>query len=93
MPTTVADEPIDDAPLPDPRPRPAPEPPADASPATTPIADADPLRPYRVHELLTRHAQGKRRGRVEQDARSTRHAAPTIRRPSRTSDGTQEDER
>ena len=25
--------------------------------------DADPMRPYRVHELLTRHAQGKRRGR------------------------------
>ncbi|MFI5052972.1 MAG: nitrate- and nitrite sensing domain-containing protein, partial [Acidimicrobiia bacterium] len=29
--------------------------------------EADPLRPYRVHELLTRHAQGKRRGRAEQD--------------------------
>jgi signal transduction histidine kinase len=26
--------------------------------------EADPLRPYRVHELLTRHAQGKRRGRA-----------------------------
>jgi signal transduction histidine kinase len=25
---------------------------------------ADPMRPYRVHELLTRHAQGKRRGRT-----------------------------
>jgi signal transduction histidine kinase len=25
--------------------------------------DVDPMRPYRVHELLTRHAQGKRRGR------------------------------
>ena len=25
------------------------------------------MRPYRVHELLTRHAQGKRRGRAEQD--------------------------
>ena len=24
--------------------------------------DADPLRPYHVHELLTRHQQGKRRG-------------------------------
>jgi len=23
--------------------------------------ESDPLRPYRVHELLTRHAQGKRR--------------------------------
>jgi hypothetical protein len=29
--------------------------------------EADPLRPYRVHELLTRHAQGKRRGRAEQE--------------------------
>jgi hypothetical protein len=26
------------------------------------------MRPYRVHELLTRHAQGKRRGRSDQDA-------------------------
>jgi len=30
-------------------------------------ADADPMRPYRVHELLTRHTQGKQRGRAEQD--------------------------
>ena len=30
-------------------------------------ADADPMRPYRVHELLTRHAQGKRRGRTDHD--------------------------
>ncbi len=29
--------------------------------------DADPMRPYRVHELLTRHAQGKRRGQTEHD--------------------------
>jgi signal transduction histidine kinase len=29
--------------------------------------DADPMRPYRVHELLTRHAQGKRRGRTDPD--------------------------
>ena len=28
--------------------------------------EADPLRPYRVHELLTRHDLGKRRGRAEQ---------------------------
>jgi signal transduction histidine kinase len=27
--------------------------------------EADPLRPYRVHELLTRHDLGKRRGRAE----------------------------
>ena len=25
------------------------------------------MRPYRVHELLTRHTQGKQRGRAEQD--------------------------
>ncbi len=30
-----------------------------------PASDSDPLRPYRVHELLTRHDQGKRRGRSE----------------------------
>jgi hypothetical protein len=35
--------------------------------ATDDGAEADPLRPYRVHELLTRHAQGKRRGRAEHD--------------------------
>jgi signal transduction histidine kinase len=37
-------------------------------PNPAPVADedeADPMRPYRVHELLTRHAQGKRRGRAE----------------------------
>ena len=27
--------------------------------------ESDPLRPYRVHELLTRHDLGKRRGRAE----------------------------
>jgi hypothetical protein len=30
--------------------------------------DADPMRPYRVHELLTRHAQGKRRGLAGEEA-------------------------
>ena len=29
--------------------------------------ETDPLRPYRVHELLTRHDLGKRRGRAERD--------------------------
>ncbi|MET0276654.1 MAG: HAMP domain-containing protein, partial [Acidimicrobiia bacterium] len=29
--------------------------------------DADPLRPYRVHEFLSRHDQGKRRGRADAD--------------------------
>jgi hypothetical protein len=28
-------------------------------------ADVDPLRPYHVHELLTRHQMGKRRGQAE----------------------------
>jgi hypothetical protein len=28
-------------------------------------SESDPLRPYRVHELLTRHDLGKRRGRAE----------------------------
>ncbi len=31
------------------------------------VSEADPLRPYRVHELLTRHDLGKRRGRAEND--------------------------
>jgi signal transduction histidine kinase len=31
------------------------------------VSVTDPFRPYRVHELLTRHAQGKRRGRAERD--------------------------
>jgi hypothetical protein len=39
-------------------------------------ADADPMRPYRVHELLTRHAQGKRRGRAEQDGTTTDAGVP-----------------
>jgi hypothetical protein len=36
---------------------------------TTPVdvvaTEADPLRPYHVHELLTRHQMGKRRGQAE----------------------------
>ncbi len=35
--------------------------------APTPTLETDPLRPYRVHELLTRHDLGKRRGRAERD--------------------------
>ncbi len=31
------------------------------------VSVSDPFRPYRVHELLTRHALGKRRGRAEHD--------------------------
>jgi hypothetical protein len=30
-------------------------------------AEADPMRAYRVHELLTRHAQGKRRGQAGEE--------------------------
>jgi hypothetical protein len=29
------------------------------------------MRPYRVHEFLTRHDQGKRRGRAETDVLET----------------------
>jgi hypothetical protein len=36
-----------------------------------PIDDSDPLRPYRVHELLTRHTQGKMRGQAHHDAPDT----------------------
>ena len=32
-----------------------------------PIDEADPMRPYRVHELLTRHSQGVRRGLEHHD--------------------------
>jgi signal transduction histidine kinase len=35
--------------------------------APEPTLATDPLRPYRVHELLTRHDLGKRRGRAERD--------------------------
>jgi hypothetical protein len=33
-----------------------------------PTDDADPMRPYRVHELLTRHSQGVQRGQEHHDA-------------------------
>jgi signal transduction histidine kinase len=33
--------------------------------------DADPLRPYHVHELLTRHTIGKRRGQAEQGSQGS----------------------
>jgi len=36
-----------------------------AAPVDVVAADADPLRPYHVHELLTRHQIGKRRGQAE----------------------------
>ena len=36
-----------------------------SAPVDVVAADADPLRPYHVHELLTRHQLGKRRGQAE----------------------------
>ena len=62
----VADEPFDDAPLP----TRVPGQHLSHHPTVAgddDVSDADPLRPYRVHELLTRHAHGKRRGRAEHD--------------------------
>jgi len=32
-----------------------------------PVDESDPMRPYRVHELLTRHSQGVRRGLEHHD--------------------------
>ena len=55
------------------------------SPATTVDADADPLRPYRVHELLTRHAQGKRRGRVGAPRRRIRSTPRRVPSPDASS--------
>ena len=42
--------------------------------ADAPEADADPMRAYRVHELLTRHAQGKQRGQAGEDIADRRLA-------------------
>jgi hypothetical protein len=36
-----------------------------SAPVDVVAPDADPLRPYHVHELLTRHQLGKRRGQAE----------------------------
>ena len=62
----IADEAFDDAPLP------VRVPGRHLSHRPTVAGDdevsvTDPFRPYRVHELLTRHALGKRRGRAEHD--------------------------
>ncbi|MFI5046820.1 MAG: nitrate- and nitrite sensing domain-containing protein [Acidimicrobiia bacterium] len=38
--------------------------------------ESDPMRPYRVHELLSRHEQGKRRGRADIDVLVTEDPAP-----------------
>jgi HAMP domain-containing protein len=37
-----------------------------AAPAETAIDESDPMRPYRVHELLTRHSHGVQRGQSHQ---------------------------
>ena len=42
----------------------------------TPDPEADPMRAYRVHELLTRHAQGKQRGQAGDDYTTGAPAAP-----------------
>ena len=47
------------------------------------VSEADPLRPYRVHELLTRHDLGKRRGRAEHDDPRDAHSSPTPTSPDR----------
>jgi signal transduction histidine kinase len=39
---------------------------------------ADPMRPYRVHELLNRHEQGKRRGRGDVDVLATEDRPPGV---------------
>jgi hypothetical protein len=36
------------------------------------------MRPYRVHELLNRHEQGKRRGRGDVDVLATEDRPPGV---------------
>jgi signal transduction histidine kinase len=63
--------------------------PASAPVATDPIPEfgrradgpgdgADPMRPYRVHELLSRHAMGKRRGRAVSHPADERVESPAF---------------
>jgi hypothetical protein len=54
--------------------------------ADAPDAEVDPMRAYRVHELLTRHAQGKRRGQAGEDV-------PADTAPVPGAPGVQEDPR
>jgi hypothetical protein len=42
----------------------------------TPDPEADPMRAYRVHELLTRHAQGKKRGQAGEESPTGAPTAP-----------------
>ena len=72
-----------------PGPRAEPESPARRPSRRTDADEADPLRPYRVHELLTRHAQGKRRGREEQDGEQCRPDRSTARRERTRDDATE----
>ncbi len=43
-----------------------------------PADSVDPMRPYRVHELLSRHAMGKRRGRAASQPGSDRVDGPSF---------------
>jgi signal transduction histidine kinase len=51
-----------------------------------PSIESDPLRPYRVHELLTRHDLGKRRGRAERDAETLDDRSGDETRPAERQD-------
>ncbi len=53
-----------------------------AEPADT---EVDPMRAYRVHELLTRHAQGKQRGHAGED--TTAGTSPVPGAPGVQEDG------
>ncbi|HEY7105515.1 MAG TPA: nitrate- and nitrite sensing domain-containing protein [Acidimicrobiia bacterium] len=85
--TPIADEPVSepDAPLPTrvPGHHLSHQPAVDADDplrGPEPSLETDPLRPYRVHELLTRHDLGKRRGRAERDG-ETVDESPRIEMP------------
>jgi len=47
--------------------------------------EVDPMRAYRVHELLTRHAQGKQRGQAGED--TTADTSPVPGAPAGQEDG------
>jgi len=53
-----------------------PAPTVDASPIDASPIGSDPMRPYRVHELLSRHEQGKQRGRADVDVLVTEDRVP-----------------
>jgi hypothetical protein len=53
--------------------------------AEAPDNEVDPMRAYRVHELLTRHAQGKQRGQASED--TTADTSPVPGAPGVQEDG------